>query len=301
MVTSSEKTNTMNASSNARLKIVFEDLQSTLSDFVLKHDITPEEFQLAISTVADLVEAGDWPVAALTFFAFSVKVAEAGRAYQNPEKDGATPWLPVGPAYVEGAPVLERPYVLPMRPDEPGAPLIVSGQVRATDGTPVADAELDLWMTNNAGDYSGLTQERLKPLVIELDESLPKYNLRAKIRTDAQGRYEYRAIMPGEENLGIPPGGPLDRLYRALEIVEVRPLHIHTIVTAEGYHTLTTQSHFAGDPSIGNTSEPQSTPDATVFETRFHGDPSELQTAKIDVPYYTLTIDYVVRPNTAKV
>ena len=293
-----EEAQPMKTHDNARLRVVFEDLQSTLSDFALKHDITPKEFQLAIDTVAQLVKAGDLPVAALTFFSFNVAVADQGRAYLNPEKDGASPWLPIGPAYVEGAPLLERPYVLPMRPDEPGEPLIVSGQVRSTDGTPVADAELDLWMTNNAGDYSGLTSERLAPLVIELDESLPTYNLRAKIRTDEDGRYEYRAVMPGLENLGIPQGGPLDRLYRALGMVEVRPLHIHAIVTANGFHTLTTQYHFSGDPAIGHTSEPLSTPDATVFDTQFHDDPAELKAAGLDVPYYTMTLDYVIRSTT---
>lgn len=281
---------------NTRMKVVFEDLQSTISDFILKHDITPQEFQQALGTVAELVKAGDWPVAGLTFFSFSAAVAAQGRAYLNPEKDGATRWLPVGPAYVAGAPEIAPPCVLPMRPDEPGAPLIVSGHVRATDGTPVANAELDLWMTNNAGDYSGLTREGLAPLVIELDDTLPKYNLRGKIRTSQDGRYEYRAVMPGLENLGIPQGGPLDRLYRALDRVEVRPLHIHAIVTADGYHTLTTQSHFVGDPAIGNTSEPQSTPDETVFDRQLHEDPAELQAAGLDVPYYTMTIDYVVRP-----
>lgn len=291
----------MSIEENARLRTVFEDLQSTVADLIVKHGITEEEFQKAIGTVTELAEAGELPLTTLTFFAFGVMAANGGQAYANPEKDGATAWLPQGPAYVPDAPVLERPYVLPMRPDEPGEPLIVSGQVRSTDGTPLADAEIDLWTTNNAGDYSGLTPEMLAPLVLDLDDSLPQYNLRGRIHTDNEGRYEYRTVMPGVESLGIPEGGPLDRLFRALDRVEVRPLHIHGVVRADGFHTLTTQSHFSGDPIVGNTSEPLSTPASTVLDTVLHEAPEEFQALGLDGPYFTMTNDYVLRPVTPAV
>jgi catechol 1,2-dioxygenase len=286
----------MNAQEQARLQVIFDDLQSMISDLVFKHEITEQEFEQAIGMIDRLVRSGELPVASGTFFGFSVKAANDGRAYRQPEKDGATTWLPLGPAYVPGAPVQDSPCVLPMRPDEPGEILIVSGQVRSTDGTPIAGAVLDIWMTNTAGDYSGLTPEMLAPLVLELDDSLPEYNLRGKIRTDDDGCYEYRTVMPGIESLGIPEDGPLGGLYRALERVDERPLHIHSIVTADGFHTLTTQSHFAGDPHVGKTSEPLSTPDSTVFDTELHDDPQDIRARNLDAPYYSMPINYVMRP-----
>ncbi|MEV0386309.1 hypothetical protein [Nonomuraea sp. NPDC050643] len=57
--------------------------------------------------------------------------ATEGAAYAHPEKDGASHWEMEGPAYLPGAPLLESPAVLPMRPDESGEPLIVSGTVRS--------------------------------------------------------------------------------------------------------------------------------------------------------------------------
>lgn len=288
----------MNEQENTRLQAIFDDLQSMISDLVFKHQVTQEESQQAIGTITDLVQSGELPQAALTFFGFSVKAANDGRAYIHPEKDGATNWLPVGPAYVPGAPVQDTPCALPMRPDEPGETLIVSGQVRSTDGTPIGGALIDVWMTNNAGDYSGLTPEMLVPLVLELDESLPEYNLRGKIRTDDEGRYEYRTVMPGVESLGIPEDGPLGRLYRALQRVDERPLHIHAIITADGFHELTTQSHFAGDPHVGRTSEPLSTPDSTVFDIELHDDPQDFKARDLDAPYNSMNIDYVMRPAT---
>ncbi|MFE9453953.1 hypothetical protein [Streptomyces sp. NPDC006739] len=86
--------------------------------------------------------------------------------------------------------------------------------------------------------------------------------------------------------------GFFDKLHR----VDVRPLHIHAIVSAPGFHTLTTQSHFSSDPSVGNTSEPRSTPESTVFDTQLHDAPDGFKRRGLDAPYYTMTNNYVLRP-----
>jgi catechol 1,2-dioxygenase len=217
--------------------------------------------------------------------------ANLGAAYANPEKDGASPWVGRGPAYVPGAPVLERPYALPMRPDEPGEALFVSGQVRSTSGEPIAGAELDIWMTNAKGDYS----------VIDIDESLPPFNLRGKLLTDDEGRFEYRTVMPGIEVMGIAENGPLGRLIKTLDRVDIRPLHIHTVVTAAGFHTLTTQSYFESDPVVYKTLEPRTTPESSVHATQLHDDPADFKARGLDAPYHTVTHDYVLRPVTPAV
>lgn len=61
-----------------------------------------------------------------------------------------TPTNPEGPYYIPAAPSLQptgpdASYVLPMRPDEPGTPLIGRELVRSIDGKPLAGAELDTW------------------------------------------------------------------------------------------------------------------------------------------------------------
>ncbi|MET9482739.1 hypothetical protein [Streptomyces sp. NPDC006638] len=43
-----------------------------------------------------------------------------------------------GPYYIENAPLLtEKPYVMPMRDDEPGEAMVLSGHVLDLDGKPV--------------------------------------------------------------------------------------------------------------------------------------------------------------------
>ena len=116
-----------------------------------------------------------------------------------------------GPYYKPGAPWLQRPYALPMRPDEPGDPLLFHGRVESADGAPLASAVVDLWQSTSDGMYSFFTPK------------LPEeYLLRGRLRTDATGEFEIRTIRPVpyqipregpvgdllENILGSTPGGP---------------------------------------------------------------------------------------------
>lgn len=216
-------------------------------------------------------------------------------AYANPDKDGATAWVPRGPAYVPGAPLLDPPYVLAQRPDEPGETLFVSGTVRSTTGEPIAGALLDIWLTDAEGHYSNLTREMLGPAGAHIDGSLPTYNLRGRLTTDEHGHFEYRAVVPGIEEVGVPAGGPLERLVKALDRVGVRPRHIHAIVSHKGFHTLTHQIHFDGDPNVECVIE-GAVAHSTVLKSELHGDPADFKERGLDKPYRTLTCDYVLRP-----
>jgi catechol 1,2-dioxygenase len=267
--------------SNDRLTVVFNDLQQAVADVVIKHAVTPAEFEAAVNWVEESVQAKEFSLAALLLFSFPVQTATFGQAYANPEKDGATAWIMPGPAYAPGAPLLPNPAVLPMRPDEPGEPLVVSGTVRSTSGEPVAGALLDIWQATADGSYSDLTPEMVAPLTLP-DWDLPEHLLRGKIRADEQGRYEYRTIVPGLERV-TPPGSLISDLLGILDRAEERPLHIHAIVSSDGFHTLTHQVHFAGDPRIDRVTE-GSIPADSVHQTGQDGE------------HRTLTCDYVLRP-----
>ena len=71
--------------------------------------------------------------------------------------------------------------------DEPGEPLLVAGRIFAADGkTPAAGLTLYVYHTDNRGLYSeedGNGRE-------------PKPRLKGVMRTDAEGRYEFRTIKP---------------------------------------------------------------------------------------------------------
>jgi catechol 1,2-dioxygenase len=99
---------------------------------------------------------------------------------------------------------------------------------------------------------------------------------------DAGGRYEFRTVMPGTQTLGLDPDGPLGALTEALRRPGLRPLHIHSIVTADGMLPLTTQLHFDGDPLVDAAIEGP-VPAAAVKTTTVHEG------------YRVLTHDYVLR------
>ncbi|MEN5035850.1 catechol 1,2-dioxygenase [Pseudomonas sp. TWI929] len=145
---------------------------------------------------------------------------------------GGTPRTIEGPLYVAGAPLCEGEARLDDGRD-PGQPMLLEGQVLGLDGKPLAGAIVDVWHANTQGLYS------------YFDSSQSEYNLRRRIRTDAQGRYRARSIVPS--GYGCPADGPTQACLDLLGRHGQRPAHIHFFISAPGYRHLTTQINLAGD------------------------------------------------------
>ncbi|GAA0702301.1 catechol 1,2-dioxygenase [Streptomyces malaysiensis subsp. malaysiensis] len=276
----------------SRLQVVFADLRRAIDDVVLKHQVTLEELLATVAWLQQVADAGELPSASVLFYKTVMK-GTAGATYAHPEKDGASHWEMEGPAHRAGAPILHSPAVLPMRPDEPGEPLIVSGTVCTTSGDPLPGAALEIWQVDANNVYSGMDISDFAPLNIPNDSTgIPTHNLRARIITEADGRYEFRTVMPGTETFGLAMDGPLATLTRALQLQGLRPLHIHAIVSADGCLPLTTQIYFDGDPLVTSTIEGP-VPAGAVKATTRHDDH---HARGLDRPYRTLTYDFVLRP-----
>ena len=72
--------------------------------------------------------------------------------------------------------------------DEPGEPLIISGTIYKRDGkTPARDVILYVYQTDSKGLYSPEPQQT---------QAKRHGHLRGWVKTDAQGRYEFRTIRP---------------------------------------------------------------------------------------------------------
>jgi catechol 1,2-dioxygenase len=170
--------------------------------------------------------------------------------------------------------------------------------VRSTSGEPLPGAILDVWQAGANSVYSGLMTEDFLPFDIPNDStSVPKFNLRGRITADGDGGYEFRTIMPGVEHLGFKEeGSPVTALLKELDLVGVRPPHIHSVVSAEGFHTLITQAYFDGDPLVEG-----HLPPSAVKKTELHDDPADYQALGLSTPYRTLIYDFVLRPVTPPV
>jgi len=125
----------------------------------------------------------------------------------------------IGPAYLPGAPMRTDLNVLGWA----GVPLVISGTVRGTSCEPIPAALVDVWQADDAGCYDGSPIDLCGAV-----GPVPEWPLRGRMNADAQGRYQFTTIRPG-----LYPG---------------RTRHIHIIVSAPGYVSLTTQIYFAGEP-----------------------------------------------------
>jgi len=138
--------------------------------------------------------------------------------------DGATESTVLGPFYVPGAPL--RAYGESMAAEPAGTPAWVHGRVLATDGEPIADAELDVWQ--NGDDRLYAVQ---RP---EAEED----HLRGRYRTRDDGTFAFVAVRPVP--YPIPDDGPVGRMLAATGRHPWRPAHIHMIVRADGFRTVAT-------------------------------------------------------------
>jgi protocatechuate 3,4-dioxygenase beta subunit len=154
---------------------------------------------------------------------------------QPADAGGATPSNVEGPLHRPGAPILDTPAVLDHADQGEDALLVRGRVVEAVSGAPLAGAVLDVWQANQHGLYENQ------------DPAQPEYNLRGRVRCDAQGRYEVRTVVPGPYRIAT-TGGPVSALLTSLGRHDNRPAHIHVKASAEGHEALTTMLFIAGDP-----------------------------------------------------
>lgn len=105
-----------------------------------------------------------------------------------------------------------------------GDVVTISGQVLDDGLNPVPGALVEIWQANTHGRYHHERDSNPAP-------EDPAFQGWGQIRTDAEGCYSFRTIIPG-------PYPVNDEWWR--------PPHIHFKVAKRGYHELVTQMYFAG-------------------------------------------------------
>jgi hydroxyquinol 1,2-dioxygenase len=145
----------------------------------------------------------------------------------------ATETTVFGPFYIEGMP--DREYGENMAFTE-GETALVRGRVVNTHGDALADAVLDVWQTAENGMYSGQ------------DSTQPFGNLRGRYRTDADGYFAIRTIVP--VCYPIPTDGPVGRMLNTANRHPWRPAHLHFMTHRPGYRKLVTHLFNHDDPYL---------------------------------------------------
>jgi len=259
---------------NPRVAEVFLDVIGSVADVIRKRQVTFEEFREAIGFVDELTKTGELPLFMDVFLGVAVDDV-------NYSANGGTESNLEGPFYIPGAPILQPPYALPRRDNEPGEPLYMSGTVVGLDGSPLAGAMLDVWQANGAGEYS------------HFHPGVPDFNLRGRFTTDSEGRFEVRTVVPS--SYAIPGAGPTGRLLTALGRHFFRPSHLHFKLSHPGYNSLTTQIYFEGDEYL-RSDVVGAVKDALVVKPQKHDDPNDLARAGVDSPFYACAYNFVLQP-----
>ncbi|MCZ0999513.1 hypothetical protein O1M63_17645 [Streptomyces mirabilis] len=269
---------------NPRAVRLVEAFKIALARLRDEEGLTFDDVSVAASLLHRIQANTGAPLAAVANLLFS-EVFQGGR-------DGYTPSAGVNSAtFLPGSSHVGNPGVLPMRPDEPGTPLLVSGRVVDGHGRPLEGAKLDIYQAADNGNYSGL-----------YDDGVPKDNLRGHLFTDADGRYTFTTITPvayADSNITAVDG--VAEAAAALGRSLYRPAHIHY----EIHHLdlLTSwkgEIYFKGDPVIpvdfvGGTLAPASLQADTVL----HEDPEQISEAGFQSPYRTMEFDFVLKTRTS--
>lgn len=207
---------------------------------IKEHDVSYAEFNAAKAWLMSVGEGGEWPLFMDVFVEHAVEAQVA-------QSQTGTKGSILGPYFLPGQTRLGSTCSLPRRDDEQGTSLVLEGQVRDVDGTPLAGSEVDIWQADSDGYYSGFAPH------------VPDGNLRGVVVTDAEGRFQIDTIQPAPYQ--IPHDGPTGQLIEAAGWHPWRPAHLHIQVRAEGHRPITTQLYFAGgdylDSDVAEATKPE--------------------------------------------
>ncbi len=258
----------MESTQDPRLKEVMAGLVRHLHAFVREVRPTQEEW---FSGIKFLTETGHWcddKRQEFILMSDTLGVSMLVDFINYGKAGGATESTVLGPFFVAEAPEMRLGANI-AKPGTPGEPCAVTGSVRGLDGKPVAGALLDVWEAGGDGFYD-----------VQKTEGT---NLRARFRTDAEGRFSFKCVLPA--SYPVPHDGPVGRMLAATGRHAMRPGHLHTMLTASGYATLVTHLFVRGDEYLDS--------DA-VFGVK---DSLIVDFKKADSGEYSAHYDFVLRPS----
>jgi hydroxyquinol 1,2-dioxygenase len=207
-----------------RLRELMQAFVSHLHAFAGETRLTEEEWRGLVDTLTATGHITDERRQEFILWSDALGLSMLVDALAHPAPGSATESTVLGPFYVPGAPA--REYGEKMAEEPAGTPAWVHGRVHSTDGTPIADAEVDVWQNGDDRLYA-----------VQRPDA-PEDHLRGRYRTRDDGTFAFLAVRPVA--YPIPDDGPVGRMLAATGRHPWRPAHIHMIVRAEGFKTVAT-------------------------------------------------------------
>ena len=218
------------ASADPRLKEILSSLVTHLHAFIREVRLTPEEWRAGIDLLA---EAGRITDDRRQEFILLSDVLGASMQTVNvnaPSDPATTESTVLGPFFAEGSPLADNGEDIAR--GAPGSPCWVEVEVRSESGEPIPGARVEVWGAGDDGLY-------------DVQRSGEEMANRAHFFTSSQGGVRFWGILPSA--YPIPVDGPVGKLLTAAGRSEMRPAHLHFLITAEGHSPLVTHIFVSGD------------------------------------------------------
>jgi len=214
-----------------RSRFIFKNLISKLHEFVAETNITADEWMSAIDFLTRTGQTCTPSRQEFITLSSILGISALVVALNNPPVGNATESTIRGPFFTEDAP--DVPLGESIASEGKGEYMYVEGRVLDSSGKPVPGAVIETWETDDKGYYDVQYAERTAP------------DCRGRVRTDAEGNFGYRAVVPIA--YPIPCDGPVGQLLLKLGRHNIRPNHLHIMINASGFHKLTTTLYPEGD------------------------------------------------------
>jgi catechol 1,2-dioxygenase len=212
-----------------RLRTILQSLVEHLHAFARDVDLQQSEWMAGIEFLTAVGHITDDRRQEFILLSDTLGLSALVDSLTNLAGDGrGTESTVQGPFYIPDSPEREFGGSTIDRPS--GTPCYVHGTVRdAATGAPIAGALIDVWQ--NGADQLYAAQYR------DPDDG-PETNLRGVFTARDDGSYALIGVRPTDYT--VPFDGPVGAMFAATTRHPWRPAHLHLMVSAVGYKTLTT-------------------------------------------------------------
>ena len=266
---------------DARIREISEALVRHLHNFVREVRPTQAEWEKGIAFLTDTGHMCTGTRQEFILLSDTLGVSMLVDAINHDHQTAVTESTVLGPFYVEGPPEVANGTDISGHLE--GEPMFVSGSVATLDGTPLANAIVDVWHSDVDGYYD----------VQHADDGLVA---RARLRTDDQGRFAFWSIKPAA--YPIPHDGPVGKMLEAQGRHPWRPAHVHFMIEAPGHEKLVTHVFVAGDTYLDSDSV-FGVKDSLIRDFIPHAPGTAPDGRVMDAPWCALTYDFKLNPVSA--
>lgn len=224
----------MAGAKDERFKIIMTSLVKHLHAFIREANLTESEWLAGIQFLTAVGQKCDDKRQEFILLSDTLGATTMKDIINNRKPPGVTEYTILGPFHRGDAP--EFPLSANLAGDLPGDPVVMRGRVLARNGSPIPNAALDVWQSDAEGFYD-LQMPDMKGTA-----------LRGIFHADADGNYIFHTIKPSF--YPIPYDGPVGQMLTAMGRHPYRPAHVHFIISAEGYQSVTTELFVSGDPYL---------------------------------------------------